>query len=143
VSKSVVKTDRNQVPQKVLNDLQKHSQLSSPQLREVNIPAAIKDNQSIITAYKDLDQSQKDFALNQKKHLIIGLVVFFVLGLGIIIGQKRNEAGDRFVASEAMNKIIPKDAVLNSSERYQYEKSCYIESNGENVCTTRVVNNRK
>jgi hypothetical protein len=149
VSKQVVKTNgshsvNNQVPQRIAHNLQKYSQSSLPQVREVNGPALAQD-QSVIATYRDLDQPARDFALNQKRQLIIGVFTFIILGVGILMGQhfsgKASANGiNRTVASESMAKMIPADASVNSS--VQYEKTCFTESNGAEVCTTRVSTKR-
>lgn len=144
MSKQIVKTNGNShVPQRAAQDLQKYSQSTLPQVREANLPAVRHQESSIITTYKDLDQPARDFALNQKRQLIIGVFTFIILGVGIMMGQKFsakntiNVNEKRVVASEGMVKMIPKDASINSSEHYEFDKSCYTESNGEQVCTTR------
>jgi hypothetical protein len=144
VSKPLVKVNSSKTPQRVAHELQKYSQSSLPLIREVNLPA-VPENSSIITSYKDLDQPARDFALNQKRQLIIGVFTFVILGIGIMMGQKYSKGTvveNRVVASDGMVKMIPKDANVNSSEHYEYDKSCYSQSIGEHVCTTRESRNR-
>ena len=142
MSKHLVKSDVNgQVPQRIAHNLQKYSQSALPQIREVNLPAVHTD-QSLITTYKDLDQPAKDFALNQKRQLIIGVFTFVVLGIGIMMGQKFSDSNKRVVASEGMIKMVPQDASVQSSEHYQHDKVCYTEKSGEQVCTTRESRNK-
>lgn len=138
MSRSLVGTNKD----KNNKELSKLSQLPAnqspvkanyPSLREVNVPAKLDDTKSIITAYKDLNQPARDFALNQKKHLIIAFLVFFALGLGIMMGQKKNRA----VATVEMSKLIPENAVPTTNEHYLYEKNCYKGPNGEDICITR------
>jgi len=149
VSRQVVKTSNTgsanaQVPQRIAHNLQKYSQSALPQVREVNVPAIAQDN-AVITTYRDLDQPARDFALNQKRHLVIGVFTFVVLGIGILMGQhfsgKSSASSNRSIASEPMSKMIPADASINSS--VQYEKTCFTESNGSQVCTTRVSTKRQ
>ncbi len=152
MSKQIVKTNgtsgaNNQVPQRIAHNLQKYSQSALPQVREVNVPA-VPQNSSIVATYKDLDQPARDFALNQKRQLIIGVFTFVILGIGILMGQhfsgKNGGASDRrIIASEPMAKMIPADAKINSSEQMQFEKTCFSESNGSQVCTTRESRNRQ
>lgn len=150
MSRQVVKTNvtntHNQVPQRNSLNLQKYSQSAVPQMREVNLPLAHHQDHALITSYRDLDQPAKDFALNQKRHLIIGVFTFVVLGVGILMGQHFSGSGsstvpNRSIASESMGKIIPADASINSSVKY--EKTCFTESNGAEVCTTRVSTKRR
>lgn len=148
MSRQVVKTNgtssRHQVPQRGSLNVQKYSQATLPQVREVNVPVSHQP-QSVITTYRDLDQPARDFALNQKRQLIIGVFTFVVLGIGIMMGQhfsgKDNSVTqNRGIASESMGKMIPADASINSS--VQYEKTCFTESNGTEVCNTRVSTKR-
>ena len=146
MSKHLVKSANSQVPQRIAHDLQKYSRSALPQVREVNFPVEAKEQTALITAYKDLDQPAKEFALNQRRQLIIGVFTFVILGVGMMMGQKFK--GDptitvkRVVASEGMVKMIPKDAEVQSAEHYQHEKICYTESNGLQVCTTRTARTR-
>lgn len=148
MSRQVVKTNgagsRHQVPLQTSLNLQKYSQTTLPQVREVNVPMVHKDH-SIITSYRDLDQPARDFALHQKRQLIIGVFTFVVLGIGIMMGQHFSGKGNvaaqnRGIASESMGKLIPADANIRSS--VQYEKTCFTESNGAEVCNTRVSTKR-
>lgn len=149
LSKPVVKTDKVvRLPQKISQPL-KVREFQTPQLREVNLPVVAAEQSSMITAYKDLNQPQIEFALNQKKHFFIAFFIFFVLGLGIVMGKMATSGGGRgvaqaptIVASQSMQKMIPSDAKVNSSLHYQREKVCYTEANGENVCATRESNQR-
>ncbi len=108
----------------------------SPSLREVNTPVKPEDSTvNVIVAYKDLNQPAKDFKHQQQKNLIIGFVVFFILGLGLILGKNLNQ--NRGVASVEMSKLIPAGVETTSSSHYHYDKSCYVGKNGEQVCMTR------
>jgi hypothetical protein len=150
VSKPLVKADSNRSPQRIAHELQKYSQSSLPQTREINAPAVRTESSPLVATYKDLDQPARDFELNQKRQLVFGVFTFVILGVGIMIGQKYSSASGssnntvekRVVASDNMVKMIPKDANVNSAEHYEYDKSCYTQSNGEHVCTTRVSRNR-
>ena len=106
-----------------------------PQLREVNVPALPSESQNLITAYKDLNEPIKQFNKEQQKNLIIGFVVFVILGMGILMGQ--HFGSKRAVASAEMQKFIPAGAEATTNEHYHYEKSCYKGANGEDVCLTR------
>lgn len=110
---------------------------SVPAIREVRALATTEDSpeNNLITAYKDLNEPARNQAKLQKMHLFIAFFVFTVLGLGIVIGQKYNSS--RGVASVEMQKLLPAGAVTTASEHYQYDKSCYIDANGERVCMTR------
>ena len=136
MSKSVVKSNKS------VEALPKNSSYPSPavknnlpQMREVNVPALQVESQNLITAYKDLNEPIKNFNKQQQKHLIIGLVVFILLGMGILMGQQIG--GKRAVASADMQKFIPAGAQTTTNEHYHYEKSCYKGANGEDVCLTR------
>jgi len=115
--------------------VQKYSHSNLPQLREVNVPAVASDKNNVIAVYKDLDQPKKDFAANEKKHLIIAVVVFVILGLGIMMGQKFSQS--RGVASADMKALLPEGAETTVNEHYHFDKSCYKGANGETVCMTR------
>lgn len=110
---------------------------SVPAIREVHALATAEDGpeNNLITAYKDLNEPARNQAKLQKIHLFIAFFVFTVLGLGIVIGQRYNSS--RGVASAEMQKLIPSGAETTANEHYQYDKSCYIGSNGERVCMTR------
>lgn len=110
---------------------------SVPALREVRELAKIEDSpqNNLITAYKDLNEPARHQAKLQKMHLIIGFIVFTVLGMGMVIGQKMTNS--RGVASAELQKLIPAGAVTTANEHYQYDKSCYQGENGERVCMTR------
>ncbi|MCC2677737.1 MAG: hypothetical protein K0R29_313 [Pseudobdellovibrio sp.] len=149
MSRQVVKTSNAghshaQVPQRIAHNLQKYSQSALPQVREVNVPAVAQEN-AVITTYRDLDQPARDFAINQKRQLIIGVFTFVVLGIGIMMGQHFSGKGsanqNRSIASESSSNLVPADASINSS--VQYEKTCFTESNGAQVCTTRVSTKRQ
>lgn len=136
LSKSIVKSNKS------IESLQKNSSYPStavknqlPQLREVNVPALSSESQNLITAYKDLNEPLRNFNKQQQKHLIIGFVVFILLGIGILMGQSLG--GKRGVASAEMQKFIPAGAQTTINEHYHYEKSCYKGANGEDVCVTR------
>lgn len=137
MSKAVAKIDK-----KHQNAVQKVSP-PPPALREVNLPTAQgndAEKNSIITAYKDLNQPLLDLAANQQKNLFIAFAVFVVLGLGIIIGEHFNKT--RVVASTDMTKLVPAGAEMTNSEHYHYDKSCYTGDNGEQVCMTRTSQKR-
>ena len=153
MSKPVVKKDGAiRLTQKLAQpvDQLRESQYQVPQLREVNLSATPEEQKNTIAVYKDLNQSKIQFELDQKKNLFIGLLVFFVLGLGIMIGKMATSGSARgvaggpqiVVASDGLQRMIPADAKVNSSLHYQREKVCYTETNGENVCTTRESNQR-
>lgn len=136
MSKSIVKSTKptQSVPVKS-NNASPVVRNQVPELREVNVPAPAQDSQNLITAYKDLDEPHRNFNKQQQKHLIIGLIVFAVLGMGILMGQ--HFGSKRAIASAEMAKFIPDGAVPTKSEHYLYEKSCYKGANGEDVCVTR------
>lgn len=110
---------------------------SVPAIREVRALATAEDSpqNNLITAYKDLDEPARNQAKLQKMHLFIGFFVFTILGLGMVLGQKFTAS--RGTASTEMQKLIPAGAVTTANEHYQYDKSCYTDSNGERVCMTR------
>lgn len=136
MSKSIVKSNKTTQSVPVKTSYASPALRSqTPQMREVNLPAQVQDSQNLITAYKDLNEPLKNFNIQQQKHLIIGLVVFAVLGMGILMGQ--HFGTKRAVASAEMAKFIPDGAVTTKSEHYHYEKSCYKGENGEDVCVTR------
>ena len=114
-----------------------------PAMRDVSLPQSIspppeQENQ-VITVYRDLLQPARDLALNQQKHLVIAIVVFVILGLGIVMGQQFSKS--RGVASVELNKLVPAGAVT-ASEHYHFDKSCYMGENGEQVCMTRTSQQR-
>ncbi len=110
---------------------------SVPAIREVRALATAEDSpqNNLITAYKDLNEPARNQAKLQKIHLFIGFVVFTLLGMGMVIGQKMTSS--RGVASVEMQKFIPAGATTTANEHYQYDKSCYLADNGERVCMTR------
>lgn len=143
MSKSLSKVEKNLATEKEKSHqlMQKYSHSSLPQLREVNLPVKNSESTlSVITAYKDLNQPYKDFVSNQKKHVFIAFFVFIILGLGIMMGQRFNQS--RVLASAEMHKLIPEGVQSTTSEHYQYEKSCYQGTNGEQVCMTRTSQKR-
>ncbi|MEQ1722541.1 MAG: hypothetical protein ABL930_05155 [Pseudobdellovibrio sp.] len=129
MSKALTKTDSK-------NQSLVRPSFQVPSLREVNLPAKPEDSSSnVIVAYKDLNQPAKDIERQHQKNLIIGFVVFFVLGLGLVLGQHFTR--NRGVASVEMSNLIPKGAQTTSNTHYHYDKSCYLGENGEQVCMTR------
>jgi hypothetical protein len=136
LSKSIVKSNKSveSLP-KNNNNSMALAKNQLPQLREVNSPVNFSESQNLITAYKDLNEPLRNFNKQQQKNLIIGLVVFTLLGMGILMGQSLG--GKRVVASADMQKFIPAGAKTTINEHYHYEKSCYKGADGEDVCVTR------
>lgn len=133
--KSVVKVVRK-------NEIIKPSAAPLPAIREVNKALAIKNDEptnQVIAVYKDLNQPLRDNALRQQKNMYFAFIIFFILGVGIMMGQHFNHS--RAVASAEMNKMLPAGVTPTQAEHYHYDKSCYTGPDGEQVCMTRTSQN--
>lgn len=107
-----------------------------PALREVNLPASAGEGPgALVTAYKDLTQPERDRRSLQNRHLLMGVLIFVILGLGILMG--RHFTGTRHLATADMAKLVPAGASAATSQHYHYDKTCYTGENGERVCMTR------
>ena len=111
-----------------------------PALREVRPVAPINEPNNVIAVYKDLNQPLKDLAIQQKKNLFIGFVVFLILGIGIMMGQSIGKP--RNIATANMTNLIPKGANATTSQHEHFDKVCYKGENGEQVCMTRTSEKR-
>jgi hypothetical protein len=111
-----------------------------PAVRDVSPPAVVSsEGPQVIAVYKDLNQPARDQAQLQNRNLAIAVIIFTVLGAGILMGQHFSKK--RGVASVEMNKLIPAGAEA-TSEHYHYDKSCYTGPGGEQVCMTRTSQQR-
>ena len=111
-----------------------------PAVRDVSPPALQSEEAcQVIAVYKDLNQPASELAQSQNRNLVIAVIVFTVLGAGIVMGQ--HFAKKRGIASAEMNKMIPAGADA-TSEHYHFDKSCYTGDNGEQVCMTRTSQQR-
>ena len=115
--------------------------LPFPSVRDVSSPAVVQSpvENLVIALYKDLNQPERDLARAHNRNLALAVIVFAVLGAGILMGQ--HFAKNRRVASNELNKLIPAGAET-TSEHYHFDKSCYTGSNGEQVCMTRTSQQR-
>ncbi len=112
----------------------------APAIREIKEVVAPQESNGYVTAYKDLNQPQRDFANNQKKHLFVAFFVFLILGIGIMMGQSLSK--NRVPADASLAKLIPRGAEATKSEHEHYDKVCYKGEDGEQICMTRTSQKR-
>lgn len=132
--KTIVKSEVKQQVSAYKNPLPAVRDVSPPAIAQID-PA----NHQVIAVYKDLNQPERDLARAQNRNLVIAVVVFTVLGAGILMGQHFSKK--RGVASAEMNTLLP-TGVEATSEHYHFDKSCYTGANGEQVCMTRTSQQR-
>lgn len=125
-----------QLPSKTkIQPLQKKVLL--PEVRNVSQLPAVPQNQDIVSVYKDLNSDSKvqlDLQ-RQRQHLFIAVIAFTLLGLGLFMGTYLSK--NRSVAGVSAFQGFSLQGTPTQAEHYQYDKSCYNDANGEQVCMTR------
>ena len=108
-----------------------------PEARDVSQLPAVPQSQDIVSVYKDLSVDGKVQAdlQRQRQHLFIAVVAFTLLGLGLFMGSYLTK--NRSVAGASVFQGFPVHGTPTQAEHYQYDKSCYNDANGEQVCMTR------
>ncbi len=118
-----------------LQPLQKKTLL--PEVRDVSSLPAVVQNQDIVSVYKDLNSDSKvhQDLQRQRQHLFIAFIAFTLLGLGLFMGSYLTK--NRSVAAVSAFQGFQRQGTPTHDEHYQYDKSCYLDTNGEQVCMTR------
>ena len=91
----------------------------------------------VIAAYKDLNEPLKAQWKQQRQNLIIGLVVFCFMAAFLFWLQDRQTMNTTHAPANVSELNVPDGARVTASRHYQYDKSCYVQANGEKVCVEK------